>query len=232
MDIMESNMNFHPDMLKLYFVAGSQDCQHLGNDDSTRSEALLKILHNALSAGITCFQFRDKGKFSLQDNPHAQALLAKDCQKLCKEFGVPFILNDMVDLAFEIGADGIHVGQGDRSVLDIAKEAKRPLILGLSINTLEQACHWDKIAEVDYFGVGPIFPTLSKADHKPEVGLEFPKLLRENNITKPFVAIGGVKATHTPILRQYGADGVAVVSALTQADDVGQAVQGLLVHLS
>lgn len=221
-------MSFHPDNLNLYFVAGSQDCQHLGNDGGTRSEALLNILHNALSAGITCFQFRDKGSFSLQDEPSAQALLAKDCQKLCRAFGVPFILNDMVELAFELGADGIHVGQGDKSILDIAKEAKKSIILGLSVNTLEQACHWNSVIEVDYFGVGPIFPTPSKADHKPAVGPTFPKLLRDNGITKPFVAIGGVKACHAAILRQHGANGVAVVSALTQADNVEQAVQALL----
>lgn len=221
-------MSIHPDILKLYFVAGSQDCQHLGNDSSARSEALLSILYNALSAGITCFQFRDKGALSLQDDPSTQTLLAKDCQKLCKAFGVPFILNDMVELAFELGADGIHVGQGDKSILDIAKEAKKPIILGLSINTLEQAHHWDSVAEVDYFGVGPIFPTPSKADHKPAVGLTFPKLLRDSGITKPFVAIGGIKACHTPILSQHGANGVAVVSALTQADNVAQAVQELL----
>lgn len=219
-------MHFHLDMLRLYFIAGSQDCRHLGNG----SEHLLRILHSALQAGISCYQLRDKGEFSLQNSPSLQKQLAKDCQKLCQQHRVPFIVNDDVDLALDIGADGIHVGQTDRSVFEISQAIKRPMIIGLSVNTVEQARRSDDIAAVDYFGVGPVFATNSKADHRPPIGLNFVQTLRNQGIKKPIVSIGGVKPQHVSTLRQNGAQGVAVISAITQADDVAAVVQAFLAH--
>lgn len=217
-------MRFDKKMLNLYFVAGTQDCRHLSGD---KAEHLLRILAQALQAGISCYQFRDKGEHSLQFSPSEQKQLAKACQKLCQQHGVPFILNDMVELAFELGADGIHVGQGDQSITELATIAPKPMIFGLSVNTLEQAWHWQAVREVSYFGVGPIFPTISKADQKPAVGMDFPKTLRLAGIDKPLVAIGGITHQHAGILRQHGTDGVAVISAITLADDIKQAVEQL-----
>lgn len=216
--------SFDPKILNLYFIAGTQDCRHLAGN---RSEHLLNILHQALQSGISCYQFRDKGVFSLQDNPSEQKQLAKECQRLCQRYGVPFILNDMVELAFELGVDGIHVGQGDKSIIDIAQEMPKPMILGLSVNTLEQARYWNSIPQVSYFGTGPIFPTQSKSDQKPAVGIEFPKTLRQAGIQKPFVAIGGITHQSAQTLRTYGANGVAIISAITQADNITTAVEQL-----
>lgn len=210
-------------MLRVYFVAGSQDCRHLGAD---AADSLLCVLEKALKAGISCYQFRDKGTGSLEHNPTAQAQLAQACLSLCRQYDVPFIVNDDVNLACELGADGIHVGQDDVSIHQIRQNCPPDILVGLSINTLEQALLWQNEA-VDYFGVGPIFATASKADHKPPVGLDFIKQLRQHGITKPIVAIGSVKACHVAALRQNGADGVAVVSAITQADDIDKAVQAL-----
>ena len=95
------------EILPLYFVAGTQDCRHLGDNPA---ENLLFVLKQALEGGITCFQFRDKGKFSLENSPTEQRALAIKCRDLCRRYNVPFIVDDNVDLALEIEADGIHVG--------------------------------------------------------------------------------------------------------------------------
>ncbi|WP_072281453.1 thiamine phosphate synthase [Rappaport israeli] len=217
-------------MLQVYFVAGSQDCapcKGVSDNANNRADALLEILQQALKAGITCYQFRDKGELSLEKDDAAQKQLALDCQKLCRRYKVSFIMNDMVDLALEMGADGIHVGQGDKSIIEIREICPTQMVLGLSINTLEQAQHWNIESAVDYFGVGPIFATNSKINHAPPVGMEFIQTLRHAGINKPLVAIGSVKPTHVTTLKKYGATGVAVVSAITQAQNIATTVASL-----
>lgn len=211
-------------MLHVYLVAGSQDCRHLGQN---AEQNLLSILEKALKAGISCYQFRDKGEHSLATDLPRQYQLAYECQRLCRQYGVPFIINDDIKLATNLGADGIHIGQSDLYGVDkLDKQLPTPMMVGVSINTLQQASLWQDKA-VDYFGVGPIFATHSKKDHAPPIGLDFIHTLRQNGITKPIVAIGSVKPCHVAHLRQSGADGVAVISAITQADDIDEMVTKL-----
>lgn len=205
------------EILPLYFVAGTQDCRHLGEN---KAENLLHVLKQALEGGITCFQFRDKGKFSLEHSPAEQKALAIACRDLCREYNVPFIMDDNVDLALEIEADGIHVGQSDTPVQEIRARTDKPLIIGWSVNRLEEAKIGEAMTEIDYFGIGPIFPTQSKENPKPTLGMAFIQHLRNEGITKPLVAIGGVKLEHVKTLREYGADGVAVITALSLVEDV------------
>ena len=212
------------EILPLYFVAGTQDCRHLGDNSA---DNLLSVLRQALEGGITCFQFRDKGKFSLENSPDEQRSLAISCRDLCHQYDVPFIVDDNVDLALEIEADGIHVGQSDTPVKTIRAKTNKPLIIGWSINRLDEAKIGEEIAEIDYFGVGPIFTTQSKENLSPTLGMEFIQTLRNGGITKPLVAIGGIKLEHVKTLREYGADGVAVITAITQADDIKAATQAL-----
>ena len=212
------------EILPLYFVAGTQDCRHL---DDNPADNLLSVLKQALDGGITCFQFRDKGKFSLENSPDEQRSLAISCRDLCHQYDVPFIIDDNVDLALEIEADGIHVGQNDTPVKTIRAKTNNPLIIGWSINRLDEAKIGEKIAEIDYFGVGPIFTTQSKENPSPTLGMEFIQTLRNGGITKPLVAIGGVKLEHVKTLRKYGADGVAVITAITQANDIKATTQAL-----
>ncbi len=178
------------EILPLYFVAGTQDCRHLGDNPA---DNLLSVLRQALEGGITCFQFRDKGKFSLENSP----------------------------------ADGVHVGQSDTPVTIVRARAHKPLIIGWSVNRLDEAKIGEELSEIDYFGIGPIFPTQSKENPKPTLGMAFIQTLREAGITKPLVAIGGVKREHVKTLRKYGADGVAVITAITQANDIKVATQAL-----
>jgi len=212
------------EILPLYFVAGTQDCRHL---DDNLADNLLSVLRQALEGGITCFQFRDKGKFSLENSPDEQRSLAISCRDLCHQYDVPFIVDDNVDLALEIEADGIHVGQNDTPVKTIRAKTNKPLIIGWSINRLDEAKIGEKISEIDYFGVGPIFTTQSKENPSPTLGMEFIQTLRNGGITKPLVAIGGVKLEHVKTLRKYGADGVAVITAITQANDIKATTQAL-----
>ncbi|MDU7463757.1 MAG: thiamine phosphate synthase [Haemophilus haemolyticus] len=212
------------EILPLYFVAGTQDCRHL---DDNPADNLLSVLKQALDGGITCFQFRDKGKFSLENSPDEQRSLAISCRDLCHQYDVPFIVDDNVDLALEIEADGIHVGQNDTPVKTIRAKTNKPLIIGWSINRLDEAKIGEEISEIDYFGVGPIFTTQSKENPSPTLGMEFIQTLRNVGITKPLVAIGGVKLEHVKTLRKYGADGVAVITAITQANDIKATTQAL-----
>ena len=212
------------EILPLYFVAGTQDCRHL---DDNPADNLLSVLKQALDGGITCFQFRDKGKFSLENSPDEQRSLAIRCRDLCHQYDVPFIVDDNVDLALEIEADGIHVGQNDTPVKTIRAKTNKPLIIGWSINRLDEAKIGEEISEIDYFGVGPIFTTQSKDNPSPTLGMEFIQTLRNGGITKPLVAIGGVKLEHVKTLRKYGADGVAVITVITQANDIKATTQAL-----
>ncbi|WGE34500.1 thiamine phosphate synthase [Actinobacillus genomosp. 1] len=212
-------------MLRLYFIAGTQDCP---NPTEDRTRNLLLVLEQALQAGITCFQFRDKGKNSLEDQPQAQKALAIQCRDLCRQYKVPFIVDDNVALAIEIDADGVHVGQKDMSPIMIRQMTDKPLIIGLSNNTLEDLWRSEQMIEIDYCGLGPVFPTNSKEKHNPPIGLDFVKKAREAGIRKPIVSIGGVKAEHVATLKQNGADGVAVITAISLASDVSQAVKRLL----
>lgn len=211
-------------MLKLYFIAGTQDCPNPSED---RTQNLLLILEQALQAGITCFQFRDKGKNSLEDQPNAQKTLAIQCRDLCRRYKVPFIVDDNVALAIEIDADGVHVGQKDMSPIMIRQMTNKPLIIGLSNNTLDDLWRSEQMIEVDYCGLGPVFPTNSKEKHNPPIGLDFVKKARDAGIRKPIVSIGGVKAEHVATLKQNGADGVAVITAISLASDVPKAVKSL-----
>lgn len=212
------------EILPLYFIAGTQDCRHLGDNPT---DNLLSVLKQALDGGITCFQFRDKGKFSLENSPDEQRSLAIKCKNLCRQYNVPFIVDDNVDLALEIEADGIHVGQSDTPVKTIRAKNNKPLIIGWSVNRLDEAKIGEELSEIDYFGVGPIFTTQSKENPSPTLGMEFIQTLRNGGITKPLVAIGGIKLEHVKTLRKYGSDGVAVITAITQANDIKAATQAL-----
>ncbi len=206
------------------FVAGSQDFYHIKGGKNDRINALLNALELALQSKITAFQFRQKGDLALQD-PIEIKQLALECQKLCQKYGVPFIVNDEVQLALELKADGVHVGQEDMAIEEVMTLCKKRLFIGLSVNTLEQALKAHHLDGVAYFGVGPIFPTQSKKD-KQVVGVELLKKIKDSGVKKPLVAIGGITTHNTSRLREYG--GIAVISAIVQAKDKALAVGKLL----
>ncbi|GAA7415053.1 thiamine phosphate synthase [Helicobacter pylori] len=213
---------FDADCLKLMFVAGSQDFYHIKGD---RTNALLDTLQLALESKITAFQFRQKGDLALQD-PVKIKQLALECQKLCKQYGTPFIVNDEVQLALELKADGVHVGQEDMAIEEVIALCKKHLFIGLSVNTLEQALKARHLDGVSYLGVGPIFPTQSKKDIKQVVGVELLKKIRDSGVEKSLIAIGGITTDNASKLQKFS--GIAVISAIAQAKDKALAVEKLL----
>ncbi len=213
---------FDANCLKLMFVAGSQDFYHIKGD---RTNALLDTLQLALKSKITAFQFRQKGDLALQD-PIKIKQLALECQKLCKKYGAPFIVNDEAQLALELKADGVHVGQEDMAIEKVIALCKKRLFIGLSVNTLEQALKARHLDGVSYLGVGPIFPTQSKKDIKQVVGVELLKKIRDSGVEKPLIAIGGITTDNASKLQKFS--GIAVISAITQARDKALAVEKLL----
>lgn len=206
------------------FVAGSQDFYHIKGGKNDRINALLDTLELALQSKITAFQFRQKGDLALQD-PVEIKRLALECQKLCKKYGTPFIINDEVRLALELKADGVHVGQEDMAIEEVVTLCQKRLFIGLSVNTLEQALKAHHLDHIAYLGVGPIFFTPSKKD-KQVVGVELLKKIRDSGVKKPLIAIGGITMHNASKLREYG--GIAVISAITQAKDKALAVGKLL----
>ncbi len=207
------------------FVAGSQDFYHIKGGKNDRINALLETLELALQSQITAFQFRQKGDLALQDPIEIKQLAIK-CQKLCQKYGVPFIVNDEVQLALELKADGVHVGQEDMAIEEVITLCKKHQFIGLSVNTLEQALKARHLDAVAYLGVGPIFPTPSKKDAKQVVGVELLKKIRDSGVKKPLIAIGGITTDNASKIQKFS--GIAVISAITQAKDKALAVEKLL----
>ncbi len=202
------------DALKLYFVMGSPNCHYDPR----------QVLKEAIKGGITLYQFREKGTGHLTGDEKRQ--LAKDLQTICKEHHIPFIVNDEVDLAIELGADGVHIGQEDDAIEEVRAKIGK-MILGVSAHTVEEA--FTAIQQgADYLGVGPMYETKTKEDAREVMGTEMIRKMRKEGITLPIVGIGGISEGRIEAVMKAGADGVAIVSAISQADDIVDATKCLL----
>lgn len=202
--------------MDIYFICGTQD--FAGHEDQA-----LKTIEEALQAGITMFQLREKGPGALEgDNKKDFALKV---QALCKQYKVPFVVNDDMDLAEELDADGVHIGQDDDPIEEVRQRFGRKII-GLSIHDVSEY-KTSNVALADYIGVGPIHGTQSKADAKSAIGYEGIKAVRQFDPQVPIVAIGGIVAADVKPLKAAGADGVSVISAITKAKNVKDAVTAL-----
>lgn len=198
-------------LLKIYFIAGSTNCLQ---DPVT-------VLEAAIRGGITIFQYREKGEGSLCDLEKQK--LGKRLRKICKENDIPFIVNDDIELALELDADGVHIGQEDED----AGQVRRKIgdrILGVSVHNLEEA-EKAKQAGADYFGVGPVFPTATKTDTRAVQGTAMIEELKDFGV--PIVGIGGINADNAKLVMTAGADGVSVITAISQAEDVKEAAARL-----
>ncbi|PYZ97838.1 thiamine phosphate synthase [Alteribacter lacisalsi] len=201
---------FVREKLKVYLIAGSKDT----------SSPLPVVLNEAIAGGITLFQFREKGPGAMEGQ--MKEALAMQLLKQCRNSGVPFIVNDDVDLALQIDADGIHVGQDDEDAAEVRKKAGKNKILGVSVHTVEEA-YTAVEAGADYLGAGPIYKTGSKDDAKKESGPEWITEIRRNGIDIPVAAIGGINAGNGKEVIEAGADGLSVISAITMAPSPYQA---------
>jgi thiamine-phosphate pyrophosphorylase len=202
--------------LSLYFVAGTMNC------DSP--EAFQRILSEAIKGGITAFQFREKGTNCLMGEKRLE--MAKMAKKLSEDHGVLFIVNDDLELMKTLDADGLHVGQTDGDLYKIRQETTGK-ILGVSAHTLAEAK--DAVLQgADYIGAGPIYQTSSKPDAKKPVGPELISNFRAEGIDLPIVGIGGITIQNAGAVIEAGADGTAVISAISGADDPKAASHAML----
>ena len=206
---------FNKELLKLYFICGTTTC--LGKD-------LYTVVEDALKGGITLFQFREKGEGALEGKEKVE--LAIKLQELCKKYNVPFIVNDDIELALEIDADGVHVGQDDLGVDEIRK-LMPDKIIGLSIGN-EEELKQSKVEYVDYVGVGPVYVTQSKDDAGGAIGYEGLELMRRFLPQMPLVAIGGIQTQHIKDVMKTNVDGVSIISAISYSDNIEKTVREMI----
>ena len=203
---------FNKELLKLYFICGTTTC--VGKD-------LYTVVEDALKGGITLFQFREKGKGALEGKEKLE--LAIKLKNLCKKYNVPFIVNDDIELALEIDADGVHVGQDDLGVDEIRKLMPNKII-GLSIGN-EEELKQSKVEYIDYVGVGPVYVTQSKDDAGGAIGYEGLELMRKLLPQMPLVAIGGIQTQHIKDVMKTNVDGVSIISAISYSDNIEKTVR-------
>lgn len=205
---MRRSINYH-----LYLVTDeSEKCRY----------GLLETVRRAVRGGVTVVQYRTVNK-----DYATQLAEVRPLQAFLKEAGVPLIINNNVDLAIEIGADGLHVGQGDTPVEEARRRIGPDMILGLSVSNAEQMAAVNTEI-VDYVGCGPVFPTNTKTDAAKDVGLTGWNQLAAA-CPLPVVAIGGLNKERTAAVRATGlAAGVAIVSYVCAAEHPEQAASDLL----
>lgn len=192
-----------------YFIMGTAN---------VREKDPLEVLEKALQGGITHFQLREKGAGALQGQELQQ--FAKDCQSLCAAYQVPFLINDDVELALAIGADGVHIGQEDLECGHVRALIGKEKTLGVSVHSLDEAQIAIE-AGADYFGMGPVFGTRSKADAKRPAGTSEIEKVSSHFPAMPIFGIGGITPQNAGAVWQAGATGIAMISALAAAEDVG-----------
>ena len=177
-----------------------------------RGRQTLDIVKAAVKGGVTCVQLREKDCSTLEFIEQAFAI---------KDFltarGVPLIINDRVDVALAIEADGVHLGQTDMPLKIAKKIIGDSMIIGISAESLEDAIEAEQ-GGADYLGVSPIYATPTKTDTARPLGLKGLRAIREA-VNLPLVGIGGLNRDNSAAVMENGGDGVAVVSAIVAADD-------------
>ena len=192
----------------------------IADSEALAQKDLIQVISKAVKGGVTLIQLRGK-KWSDREF----FSLAREAREILKPKKIPLIINDRIDIALAAEAEGVHLGQKDLPLKVARKLAGDRLIIGISVNTIEEA----KEAEsegANYVGAGPVFWTGSKADLRPTLGVEGLRSICQA-VRIPVIAIGGITATSVPEIMASGASGVAVISAIARADDPEQAARAL-----
>jgi len=186
----------------------------------SRGRSTEKIVKAALAGGVRLIQLREK------DMPFPQLVqLAGKIRVMTKKAGALLIINDCLDLALAVGADGVHLGQDDLPVA-YARKIAPDLIIGASTHSLKEAIAAQR-AGASYVNIGPIFPTRTKKWDKKFLGIRKMKRIA-SRLKIPFTVMGGIKAEHIPALVKAGTKTIAVVTAVTAADNPQRAAKQLL----
>ena len=207
---MERKTNADRKNLQLYAITDS----HWLN-----GRTLYSVVKESLEGGVTFLQLREK---ELDEEHFLEE--ARELQKLCREYQVPFVINDNVDIAAAINADGVHVGQSDMEAGDVRAKLGPDKIIGVTAKTVEQAVLAQERG-ADYLGVGAVFHTDSKADAK-EISFDTLKDICKA-VTIPVIAIGGITEENVRELAGSGICGIAVISAIYAQRDIKKAAENL-----
>ena len=186
-----------------------------------RGRTTLEIAGAAIRGGVSCIQLREKTCSTREFIDESLAI-----RSLLAQHGIPLIINDRVDVALAVKADGIHLGQKDMPCRMARQIIPESMIVGISVESLDDAIAAQKDG-ADYLGVSPIYPTPTKTDTAQALGLEGLRSIR-SEVNLPLVGIGGLNADNAAAVIYNGADGVAVVSAIVAADDPEAATRDLI----
>lgn len=203
-------MKFDEKQLRLYAVT---DRFWVGK------QSLYEQVEDALKGGVTCVQLREK---TLDEANFLKE--AREIRQLCKRYGVPFLINDNLEVAIACGADGVHVGQDDLPVTEVRRRVGDGMIVGVSAHNVEEAKR-AVAGGADYLGAGAVFGTTTKSNVTPLSHATLREICEAVEI--PVVAIGGITKDNVLQLRGAGVRGVAVVSAIFAAQDIQDACREL-----
>ena len=181
---------------------------------------ITQVVEQAIAGGVTMVQVREKDA-STKDFYQAACAIAT----ICKTAGIPLVVNDRIDIALAVGAQGVHLGQSDMPLPVARRLVGENMFIGISVSTLKEALEAQQNG-ADYLGVGAVYPTGSKKDVESVVGLEG---LAEicGAVTIPAVAIGGVNKGNAAVIMKTGTAGVAVISAILSQPDIEVAARAL-----
>lgn len=197
---------------------------YLVTEEDVSLDNLLSIVEEAIKGGVTAVQLREK-------NTSGKVFFEKavKLKELTQRYNVPLFINDCVDIALAVNADGVHVGQNDLPLEQVRKIVPSSMLVGISAKTVEEAIAAEK-GGADYIGVGSVFPTSTKEDAKvlPTGGLE--KVIRSVSI--PVVAIGGIKLDNVAAIKDLDIAGVAIVSEIMKAKSPFEAASAVRAVLS
>ena len=185
-----------------------------------KGKTVAEAVEEAILGGATCIQLREK---NLSDEEFLKT--AMDVKAVTDKYNIPFIINDNVDIAVRVGADGAHIGQDDEEIKSAREKLGADKIIGLSAATVEEAVQAEQ-SGADYIGVGAVFNTLTKLDANT-VSFETLKEIC-NTVKIPVVAIGGISKDNAIQLAGTGIEGISVVSAIFAQNDIKTAASELL----
>ena len=185
-----------------------------------RGRSTLEVVKAAVAGGVTCIQLREKDCSTLEFIEQALAI-----RSFLEAHNIPLIINDRLDVALAVAADGVHLGQNDMPLEMARKIAGRSMLIGISTESVQDAVAAEK-GGADYLGVSPIYATPTKTDTAPPLGLEGLREIKKR-VKIPLVGIGGLNKSNAAEVIRNGADGVAVVSAIVAADDPERSAMNL-----
>jgi len=192
----------------------------LTDKNLSRGRSHAEVVRAAIAGGATAIQYREK-----EASTREMVESARELREVCRAAGVLFIVNDRVDVAMAVDADGVHVGQDDMPA-DLVRALIGPdKVIGVSAGNVPDALR-AQADGADYLGVGAIYATATKADAGAPTGLAVLTEIRRH-VKLPIVGIGGINLANTAAVIKAGADGISVVSAVVSADDVEQAARRL-----